>query len=188
MSGDIGCNYMLHHLAQYACQWDGPVIGRVCFIPLFIEGTYLSLGPFHSEGNWPVLSDFSNSRQTTGAISNLNSFNIMGLIKSGPAALLGLIFAKSLTIPLGSIKISGIGGHKDCKFSGIFSWNNFWIIWALNCPSGDKREKTDWNCWLRRFAFSTLSLCNVLFSLSFKVDMPPEPCLLFLISENTCFV
>ena len=72
--------------------------------------------------------------------------------------------------------------------SGIFSWHNFWIVWAHDCPnlSGDKREKTDWNCWLRRFAFSTLSPCSVLFSLSFNVDMPRESCLLFLISENSC--
>ena len=75
----------------------------------------------HFEGNWPVLRDFSNSRQIRGAISNLSSFNIMGLIESGSAALIELGFAKSLIIPLGSIKISGIGLLKDCKFSGIFS-------------------------------------------------------------------
>ena len=40
---------------------------------------------------------------------------------SGLFSYLFLRFAKSLIIPLGSIKISGIGGHKDYKFSGIFS-------------------------------------------------------------------
>ena len=32
---------MLHHLAQYACQGDGPIIGRVTFLTFLENGTFI---------------------------------------------------------------------------------------------------------------------------------------------------
>ena len=66
------------------------------------------LADTQSFGSVPVSKDFSNIVLTTGAISLLSSFSRTGLISSGPAALSGFKFAKSLRAPFKSISISGI--------------------------------------------------------------------------------
>ena len=40
---------MLHHLAQYACQRDGPIIGRVTFLTFLQNWTYVGFGPVRWE-------------------------------------------------------------------------------------------------------------------------------------------
>ena len=85
---------MLHRLANDACQGDGPIIGRVAFIPFLKIGLTFAL--VQSDGNLPVASDFSNISWMTGAISTLNSLSTIGPISSGPAALSGRKFDRSL--------------------------------------------------------------------------------------------
>ena len=73
--------------------------------PFLEKGTDLSFCPICFE------EDFSNNRQIKRAISSLISFKTFVLNESGPAALSGLRFAKSLITPDRSIQIYGMGRH-----------------------------------------------------------------------------
>ena len=46
VSSNIRSNYMLHHLAQYTSQGDGPIIGGSLFSPFLKMGLILENGAF----------------------------------------------------------------------------------------------------------------------------------------------
>ena len=60
MLSELRCNYMLHHLAKYACQGDGPIIGWITFTSLLKSGLTLAFVQF--DGILPVEIDFWKSR------------------------------------------------------------------------------------------------------------------------------
>ena len=67
---------MLHNLAQYTCQGDGPIVGRITFTTLLEDRANISF--FQSAGIFPVVNDLWNSNWMTGAISSLSSFRTTG--------------------------------------------------------------------------------------------------------------
>ena len=89
VSSNIRSNYMLHHLAQYTSQGDGPIIGGITFLTFLENGAYIGFSPVRRKCTSGLARDFSKISWMTGAISTLNSLSTMGLISSGPAALSG---------------------------------------------------------------------------------------------------
>ena len=77
------------------------------FFPRDVLDEILNLIESVSEDFPSYSKDFLNIGLNTGAISLLSSFSRIGLISSGPAALSGFKFAKSLRIPFKSISIAG---------------------------------------------------------------------------------
>ena len=81
-----------------------------------------SLGLRHalvqSWGTWPESSDFWKSTERNRAISLLRFFKTMGLMESGPGALLGFRLQSGFMMPGTDIVISGIGWYLLCSEGG----------------------------------------------------------------------
>ena len=83
---------------------------------------FLKMGVTHalvqSWGTWPESSDFWKSTERNRAISLLRFFKTMGLMESGPDALLGFRLQSSFMMPGTDIVISGIGWYLLCSEGG----------------------------------------------------------------------
>ena len=62
---------MPHHLSQYACQRDGPIINRVTIITFLKMGLTLAL--VQSDGSLSVVRDLSKISWMVGAIPILRT-------------------------------------------------------------------------------------------------------------------
>ena len=85
---------------------------------------FLKMGVIHAlvqlRGTWPESSDFWKSTERNRAISLLRFFKTMGLMESGPDALLGFRLQSSFIMPGTDtcIVISGIGRYLLCSECG----------------------------------------------------------------------
>ena len=83
---------------------------------------FLKMGMTHalvqSWGTWPESSDFWKSTERNNAISLLRFFKTMGLMESGPVALLGFRLQSSFIMPGTDIVISGKAWYLLCSEGG----------------------------------------------------------------------
>ena len=120
-------------------------------------------------------------------------FKTMGLMESGPDALLGFRLQSSFMMPGTDMVNSGIGWYLLCSENGT----EWLLILSLSMPfcktwvaswfsdRGAFFEKAFWNCW---FAISALSLLWVSKFSEFGIcrgAMPSESCLEFFLSGRT---
>ena len=104
------------------------------------------LACLQSEGTHPFGSDFLKTMQRGSARTSANSFRILGLMLSGPAALFGLSFRRSFSTPSLEISKSGMGGA---------------LCWGDVGLKSDSRVNTDWNCVFKASAFCFGSLASL---------------------------
>ena len=116
------------------------------------------LAEFHICGTAPDSMERSNRTFRIGTNSDLNSFNMTGLVLSGPAAFLGSRIFRSFSKPASEIclLISVITGVEFLRSSGS-SVGGMTLSSTRSCTfisersrkeSGDRGGNTDWNCCL----------------------------------------
>ena len=123
-----------------------------------------TLAVFHICGTGLDSIERSNRIFRIGTNSDLNSCNMTGLILSGPAAFLGLRFFRSFSKSASEILISVITVFGFLRLSGssvggmtLSSARSYYFI-SERSPkkSGDRGVNTDWNCWFKISAFSSV--------------------------------
>ena len=112
MPDNIRCKDVFKHLAKNASQGNGSVIFCQSLSPFLKTG--MTLAVIQSAGSLPVCKDLSKMTLMIGAISSLSSLNRRGLSLSGPAALPGFRFFRSLSSPFCEILISGMVTVESC--------------------------------------------------------------------------
>ncbi len=158
----MAVDYVFNSLADDTGEADWPVI-------LWQTGWSLldHLGHigFHTDGSWPVWSDWLYMTITMSVSSDASSFSIRHRIWSGTVALLGLITSSS--------------------FSALRCLRGGWLgPVSLLSESGRSTVNTDENCFFNSAAFFWLSECNLHLALSFSGATPALVMILVFILDT----